>query len=418
MNLRKQLAFIMISLYAAWCFKPWYFPEDIYKELIIWTFGIFAAINIIWFCVNALLRAAGMRELITVEKRTEVKKGREFGMDITRIVAVLFVPFIHFFGDTNYYGAPIEGQVMFLMTALRWLVLTAVPIFMIITGYFKSEKNADFSHYKAIIPVLLTHIVCCLARLYTDKHIHGIELTAEYIADKLLYFNYGWYVRLYIGLILLVPFLNKMYKGCESRKNKEMLILTIILLTAVGPLTYDVIPVSWLIIYVMGYYFIGSYIREYKIRINPVLNIMLIALTVFLTAYGTYGNSGGGIFNWDYIGYSNNSGYSSLPAFIVASLIVILLSDMTCPIGVVRLAAKSISILSLEMYLFSQMYDMIIYKPYQQQGYDFTQYIPIAGRLLTTIILLSLVTSAAKKIIFYIAKLGGRKIRSMLNERT
>lgn len=401
MNLRKQLFFLMVAAYFSACLKPYYFPDTDYKVLVLYTAGIFLIINILWYGSGSLLKAIGKKPLIYVEKRQTEKTGREFGMDVVRIIAILFVPLIHFFGNTSFYAEAIVGRDMFYMTALRWLVLTAVPLFMIITGYFKTHNDINPANYKAIIPVLLTHIVCSSIRLMTDYHIHGINLTRDYILDKLLYFNYGWYVKLYIGLILAMPFLNKAYHGLNTRAKKETLILTIILLTAMGPLTYDIIPATWLITYVMGYYFIGSYIREYKIRINPILNILLIALIIFSATFGSYYQAKGGFFDWDYLGYAANSGYSSLPAFLSSTLIVILFSDLDCHSHIIAMAAKLISMMSLEMYLFSQMFDMIIYKPYQTAGYSFTEYLPFASHLIFAIILFSLMASAVKKLVFY-----------------
>ncbi len=400
MNLRIQLGFLMIAVYGANCLKPWYFPDKNYKYLLLWSGAVYIALNIVWFVFDTLFRKIGLRGLITVEKREKIKTGREFGMDIARITAILFVPFIHFFGDTEFYTAPIEGTAMLHAAALRWLVLTAVPLFMIITGYFKLYKDVSFDHYKAVFPVLMTHIVCSTTRIFVDYHIHGTELTREYVLDKLLYFNYGWYVKLYIGLLLIIPFLNKAYHGLETRAKKEILILTLVGLTAMGPLIYDVIPATWLILYVTGYYFIGAYLREYKVRINPIINIALIAAVVFSAAYGTYGHCGGDVFDWSYLGYANNSGYSSLPAFMASTLIIILFCDLDCPFKPIAWAAKAISVMSLEMYLFSQMFDTIYYKPYQEAGYVFAEYLPIASDLLTKIIISAFIASAVKKIIF------------------
>lgn len=384
------------------CLKPVLFPSDNCKSFLLCGSVIFVVINALWYMSTAAAKTFGTKPIIYAEKRKAEKTGREFGMDAVRIIAILFVPLIHFFGNTNFYNASIVGREMFFMTALRWLVLNAVPLFMIITGYFKSHKDIEPSHYKAIIPVLMTHIVCSSVRLLTDYYIHDIPMTKEYLLDKLVYFNYGWYVKLYIGLLLLIPFLNKAYHGLETRAKKECLILTIILLTAMGPILYDVIPATWLIIYVLGYYFIGAYIKEYKIRINPVLNILLIGLIIFSASFGSYFRADGGSFDWNYLGYAQNSAYSSLPAFMASTLIVVLVSDMECSSRLTASAAKLFSIMSLEMYLFSQMFDMIIYKPYQTAGYTFTQYLSFAPHLLFGIIFFSFLASSVKKLIFFL----------------
>ena len=77
-----------------------------------------------------------------------------------------------------------------------------------------------------------------------------------------------------------------------------------------GPLTYGIIPSSWVIIYVFIYYFIGAYLYEYKVYINKWLNLLLIAGLLLLTAMGNFTNTmADGSFNWDFAAYGSNSGY-------------------------------------------------------------------------------------------------------------
>ncbi len=408
MNPRKQALLLMLSIFIFRCFCPSAAP----KAYMLGCAGVFVIFNIAAFVYSAGVKYIGLPRLIAVSKREHIKTGREFGMDIVRILAILFVPFIHFFGNAEYYTCPLEGKTMLYATVLRWLVLTAVPLFMIITGYFKIYKQADFAHYKSIFPILATHIVICAIRLWTDANFHQIELTREYVTDKLLYFNYGWYVRLYIGLTLIIPFLNKCWAALSSRAQKENLIVTLLILTSMGPLVYDIIPATWLALYVPCYYFIGAYIKEYKIKINPILNILLIGAALYITSAATVNQANGGVFDWSYLGYLNNSGYSSLPAFIISALIVILLSDLKCGIKPIAAAAGLISSLSLEMYLFSQMFDSIIYKPYQLERWSFPQYLPIAPSLLVKIIVCAFAASLIKKVIFGFLELYGKAVFS------
>ena len=48
---------------------------------------------------------------------------------------------------------------------------------------------------------------------------------------------HAWYVEMYIGLFLLILFLNVLYHGLTSRRQKQVLILTLLAVTALPALT-------------------------------------------------------------------------------------------------------------------------------------------------------------------------------------
>ena len=92
----------------------------------------------------------------------EIKSGRESGPDLVRTIACIFVVGAHFYLNMGYYDEPMAGEKMFVMTALRWLFVTAVPLFFMLTGYFKKNKTANAAHYKAIIPLAVSYVVILL----------------------------------------------------------------------------------------------------------------------------------------------------------------------------------------------------------------------------------------------------------------
>ncbi len=346
------------------------------------------------------------RPVIYTEKRIQTDK-RQTGMDIARTIAVLLVPLIHFFGLTDFYGSKITSEYA-LPSAVRWLCLCAVPLFLIITGYFKCDKTICRAHYKAIIPVLTTHIFITCIRIWADSTYHGIAVDWQYIKDKLLFFDYGWYVRLYIGMLLLMPFFNSAYKYLGEKWKKESFILTLIGMTALGPLTWDIVPSSWLIIYVFAYYMIGAYLREYKVCIDPVLGLVLLSGTAFIMGKTSVMHSMGSVFDWSFAGYQSNSGYSSMAAFIISTLIIILCSSINTENKMISLPFRLISMVSLEMYLFSQMFDGFVYKEYA--GVPFMTMYGMLPKLVGKVFILSFIASYGKRLIFRMAKAYVRAI--------
>ena len=64
------------------------------------------------------------------------------------------------------------------------------------------------------------------------------DLTIKSIILNVLNFSaapYSWYIEMYLGLFLLIPFLNIVYNAMPSQKSKIWLILTFVILTSLPP---------------------------------------------------------------------------------------------------------------------------------------------------------------------------------------
>lgn len=343
------------------------------------------------------------KPILSTEKRVHSGK-REVGGDIARVIAVILVPVVHFFGLTFYYSTEFTCDMIF-PTAIRWLGVCAVPLFMIISGYFKSNAKISKKHYFGIIPLLCTHIFISSLRIWVDWHFHGEIIDTQYILDRLLYFKYGWYIRLYIGMLLLMPFFNIAYKGIGDKWKKEVFILTLVGLNALGPLTFDTVPSSWLILYVFGYYIIGCYLSEYKVKLNPFVGILALTGILAIVSISTYFHCKGEIFDWGFIGYQANSGYSAMCTVFISMLIMVLCLNIDFNIKAVNFAFKTVSLVSLEMYLFSQMFDGFIYKDIIENNVPFMDSFKNIILLAGSSFLLAFIASWAKKAIFIIGYL-------------
>ena len=122
---------------------------------------------------------------------------------------------------------------------------------------------------------------------------------------------------------------------------------------------------------------------------------------VVITSYGCiYHTTPEGSFNWDFAAYGTNSGYSSLPCVVITFLIITLLIDADTGFKPVRAFFYSFSVVSLEMYMLSQMFDGIIYPKLQFSS--FTEIFARTPLVVGLIVLLSYVAAHIKRLIFYI----------------
>lgn len=397
----KHILYLYLSLLLGYCTTE-FIDYSFFAVYILSTIAYWAILSL----ADYIFIKIG-HPILSTELRTHSGK-REVGGDIARTIAVILVPLVHFFGLTFYYNTKFDST-MLLPTAIRWLGICAVPLFMIISGYFKVNSSFTKKHYFAIIPLLCTHIVISTIRIWVDYHFHGEVIDTTYILDRLLYFKYGWYIRLYIGMLLIMPLINIGYKNIGDKWKKEVIILTLVGLNALGPLTFDVVPSSWLILYVFGYYLIGCYLREYKVKINYLTGILGVVAILAIVSFATCIHCDGDVFDWSFIGYQGNSGYSATVTVFISMLIMVMCLNINFNNKIISFVFKSISLVSLEMYLFSQMFDGFVYKEIINNNVAFANSFSRIFVLVGTSAGLAFVASWVKKGVFGVFKLIFRR---------
>ena len=124
------------------------------------------------------------------------------------------------------------------MMAMRTAFMVCVPLFLITTGFLMSEKKLSLRYYKGIPHTLFIYLAasfCCMAVV----HFKETPYTWHTAIQDLIDFTgapYAWYVEMYIGLFLLIPFLNLIYRNLEGKRQKQILILTLFVLTSLTSL--------------------------------------------------------------------------------------------------------------------------------------------------------------------------------------
>lgn len=150
---------------------------------------------------------------------------RDIGLDLTRIIAFIQVPCIHFLFKIKYYNQAIIGERMYLMTFIRVMFMTCVPLFLLLTGYLSSEKKVEIApkpllkYYSRLVPILLTYVITAVIIIVYGIFVDGeTETIGSVIRNVLDFRKYSWYIEMYIGLALMIPFLNLLWNGSEAEK--------------------------------------------------------------------------------------------------------------------------------------------------------------------------------------------------------
>ena len=157
------------------------------------------------------------------------------------------------------------------------------------------------------------------------------------------------------------------------------------------------LPDYWESIYPITYYFIGAYIAEFKPKIKTSKAILYLGIVLIIQTCTNYFLNPGTTFTKNIFGRYWN------PLTIIISIIVFLLFyDKDIQNNKIKKLVTSISTLSLDMYLFSYIVDLIVYKyikPIAETPKEMVIFIiPTA----ITVITISYMLSLIKKFIFEI----------------
>lgn len=294
-----------------------------------------------------------------------MEKKRNINLDIIRCVAVFSVIAVHFFWNNEFYAETVVGKRMYCMVLLRNSLMICVPLFMLLTGYLMCNKELSKKYYKGIWKTIETYILasgCIWAfhKFYLGQNIgikDGIYSTLQITPN-----GYSWYVEMYIGLYLFIPFLNVLYKGLKSQKEKILLIAILLgcttLPTVFNIWGHDMIPDWWKLSFPILYYFIGSFIREYNPKIEITKNILILLVSFLLFGSFSFYRSHGGIFEWGL--YNDWRGIQNVVNSVLVFLLLLQIKTEKIP-EIVKKGIVKISELSFGMYLVSYIFDSIVY---------------------------------------------------------
>ncbi|MDE7366867.1 MAG: acyltransferase [Lachnospiraceae bacterium] len=300
---------------------------------------------------------------------------REFGADVVRCVATAFIIGVHFFLHNGFYQQPQQGIAMFGADFLRWLTYSCVPLFLILTGYLKSECRVSLKYYRGILPILLTFLLMsgiCIGFKTGYRHIQ--KSVWEWIVDIFNYkaADYAWYIELYIGLFLLCPFLNAGFHARSEGWYHKVLAGTMICIAFIPSLfngmvirgvEFNPIPDYFVSLWPFAYYVLGCYIRSYQPKLPKSLCLLLICSVCLLKTMLTFCMAEGQDFS-----HGIGGGYSDFWVGAITVLVFLFCYNLETKQPVLRRLVAHISKRSLHIYLISAVFDVLL----KDMGIDFT----------------------------------------------
>ena len=244
------------------------------------------------------------------------KKVRYSNFDLLKLIAFIMVPILHFIMTSDGSPSPLlisTGWEKAYLGLLESLCVVAVPIFLLITGFF-SANTKSFSLKKVVDLYIITTIYNLVSYLIDVTVIK----TPFVINDFLLSFiPLNYYVNLYMALLVLMPLLNKLFSLERKQVNIIMILLTImfVVVSSLSGFLADATPMKLLqafsfvsaggsnagytLIMFIYFYLCGAYIRRYDVTVKTWIALLMY----FLGAGAMFGLSYVSLtaFNYDFI---------------------------------------------------------------------------------------------------------------------
>jgi surface polysaccharide O-acyltransferase-like enzyme len=315
------------------------------------------------------------------------QRKRSERLDLIRSVAVLSVIAVHFCLNNQYYNRIIEGKVMLFMTYLRTGFMICVPLFMMLTGYLLNQKKLELSFYKKAWKILFVYITASVLCVLYQILFMDVVYPAKDMLFAFLGFSaapYGWYLEMYFGLFFLAPFLNLIYWNLKNKKQKQWLVILLLILTVLPTVTnifdfytpgaiknplltngyQQILPDYWVGLYPVMYYFLGAYISEFPVKIKKRVSLPLYFLLLLFFGTFIYWKNYGRTFEWGI--YSEWNSLATLSLTFVSFIFLLAIPVEKAGASVKKLLYQ-ISKLSLGIYLTSWILDQAIYPVLEQK---------------------------------------------------
>lgn len=328
---------------------------------------------------------------------------RNISIDILKVLAVFFVISVHFFLNNHFYNTIIDCPRMYVMCFMKTFFTMCVPLFLLITGFLMNKKELSAKYYKGlkhiIIPYIIISVITLIAKIVLSKYgIFTLDKWNHYFTDFIDFHivGYGWYVDMYIGLFLLIPFLNK----CMTTKiNDLILVTTLIFLTVLPSLCSSptFIISKWDSLWPITYYVIGAYISKYDINI-PLKKLCLFFI-IFYFLFATINVIVTHNHVWNVHGIDSWGGFENTITSVLFFLIFLKINFNKLNQNF-RNFISGVAKLSLGIYLSSYLFDKIVYHYFNQFITDTTAKLEWFVIIVPFVFILSLILAKLTDIIY------------------
>ena len=306
------------------------------------------------------------------------KNVRDVNFELLRIIAMFMIIIHHYllFGGI-LHNVPKETMQYYIFNILEFACIVCVNVYVMISGYYMIKSKTKFKKIIQLELQLLAYSVLMYLWVVYKKEqdfniYHLIKNFFPFIAGRY------WFVTAYMGLYLLIPFINKLAEVLDKKEYIRGVIILGLLLCVFKTIYpgNDVLEgrggynLFW---FIFLYVFAGGirlyYDKNIKKRWTFLVYVAMIAIQIYLKVKLKEDSK----FNIirQYIGF--NLSYNNLFIFVESVAIFLFFKNLHIKTKVLNIVINYIAGLTLGVYLYHQnddyawkMWDRM--KPYQYLG--------------------------------------------------
>jgi surface polysaccharide O-acyltransferase-like enzyme len=282
---------------------------------------------------------------------------------------------MHGIDNTGLYNLEISSAADKFMMVLRIGITVSIPLYIMLTGFLNNKKTLSRRYYLGYVRIYLIYLLCCIPTLLLEYfYKHSLTSVKEMLGavSNFSANGYAWYLCMYTGLFLMIPFLNMMYHGCKNKRQKQVLVFSFFALTILPSFTNILVHFYsswWWYAYPICYYFTGAYLSEYMPKVKPLK--LFAVLVGFLAAESICFY----VYNEHSAGQLTNVYQTSWQVYVMAVMTFVLVYNLNLeriPDKLAKLVMK-ISDLTLTIYLLTWIPDGLSYPIMVQIAPDYRQ---------------------------------------------
>lgn len=215
------------------------------------------------------------------------KSERNYGIDLLRVVSMLFVIMLHIMG----HGGVLASTGTYWHFSAAWLLETiaypAVNCFVLISGFVGYRGEKHMPRLKNIFSIFFTvlfysGLICLLFQWISPA---SVDMQDIKNAFSPILKNQYWFFTSYVGMFLLSPMLNLLVDKATAKQN-FLFALTVFFFSIAGMRTTAfVLNSGYSMLWFSFMYLLGAILKKYDVcqKVSAKHCVLLLAAALFLS---------------------------------------------------------------------------------------------------------------------------------------